>query len=65
MQHNLLANFLLFHTVLPVEQWLRILSHLSTFPLTKLPAYQFWYSHYRCKNEVKTTFNFKEKVTKQ
>lgn len=65
MQHNLLSNFLTFHTTLDSERWLMILSHLTTMPLTKCQPYKFEYCFVKNRNNIKTTFNYKEKIIRQ
>lgn len=65
MQHNILSNFLTFSTTLSSEQWLRALSHLTTMPVTSLEPYQLDYAFIKNRNNIKTTFNHKEKIIKQ
>lgn len=65
MQYNYLANFLLFYTKLDKFEWFRTISYLETMPIAKLPPKRYRFRHYESKKELKTVFNFKEKIVKQ
>lgn len=65
MQINYLANFILFYTQLNKFQWFKALAYLESMHVIKLPPRRFTFRHYEAKKEIKTLFNFKEKIVKQ
>ena len=65
MQYNYLASFLLFYTKINKFEWFKTYAYLQTMPIVQLPPKRFRFRHYESRKEIKTVFNFKEKVVRQ
>jgi hypothetical protein len=65
MQYNYLANFILFYTKISKSEWFKTFAYLKTMPSNKLPPKRFRFRHFESRKEIKTVFNFKEKVIRQ